>query len=243
MTSHRRSVVISSTNRRTTLITTAHSRPIRRVLAVAALTFLGVLAGSQSAWAHLEIDPGSATPGENATITFRVPNESATASTTKIEIQIPAATPLASVRFKQAPGWTAAATTTKLPTPVVQGNFTITQATTAVTFTATKENELAPGSYGDFSLTLGPLPDVKTLSFPSIQTYDNGDVVQWNQPTPASGEEPDNPMPTLTVAAEPAPRDTTSDTANTRAITIAALIVAAAALVTAALAWRRRTTP
>lgn len=223
-----------------TMTHTAHPHRARRLIAVAALTLAGLLLGSAPAWAHLEVDPDTAEPGQMSTITFRVPNESPTASTTKVQIQIPASTPLATVRFRQTPGWTATAAATTLPTPVVQGNFTITKAVTAITFTAIAGNELAPGSYGDFSLTLGPLPDIKTLSFPSVQTYDNGDVVQWNQPTPASGEEPDNPMPTLTIAAAPAPKDTSSQTANSQAIAIAALVVAAAALLTAALSWRRR---
>lgn len=115
---------------------------LRRLLTVTALTFLGLLAGSAPAWAHLEVDPGTAAPEEIATVTFRVPNESATASTTKVEIQIPSSTPLATVRFQQTPGWIAASTITKLTTPVAQGNFTITQAVTAITFAATEGNEL-----------------------------------------------------------------------------------------------------
>jgi uncharacterized protein YcnI len=226
--------------RRNTLPTNAHPRRIRRLLTVTALTVIGVLTGSSSAWAHLEVDPGTAAPGKTATITFRVPNESATASTTKVEIQIPQATPLATIRYGQKPGWTVKTTHTKLTTPVTQGNFTITDPITSVVYTATAGNGLPPGSYGDFSLTIGPLPDLEAIEFPSIQTYDNGDVVAWNEPTPPSGEEPEKPMPTLTITAEPAPVDNTSANADTKVLTTIALVIAAAALLVAALAWRRR---
>ena len=55
--------------------------------------------------------------------------------------------------------------------------------------------------------------------FKGLQTYDNGDVVRWVEPTPAGGEEPEHPSPTLLVvgkapAEEPA---TTSETPTTTA--------------------------
>ncbi|GGM09264.1 YcnI family protein [Nakamurella endophytica] len=168
----------------------------------AAATVVAVLVGSASpAWAHLDIDPGVAAPGDTATLTFRVPNESATASTVMVQIQIPAATPLAQVRFEQTAGWTARADKTKLTQPVTQGNFTITEAVTSVTFTARDGNALPPGSYGDFSLTVGPLPNLPEMAFPAVQTYDNGDIVRWNQDVAASGEEPEFPTPTLVLRA------------------------------------------
>ena len=223
-----------------TVTHTARPTRTRRLLAVAALTMAGLLLGSAPAWAHLEVEPGTAEPGQMSTITFRVPNESATASTTKVEIQVPRSTPLATIRYGVRPGWTVKTTHTKLTTPVTQGNFTITDPITSVVYTATAGNGLPPGSYGDFSLTLGPLPNIKTLSFPSVQTYDNGDVVAWNEPTPPSGEEPEKPMPTLSIAAKPVPPDTRSATADAQAVATIAVVVAAAALVVAALAWRRR---
>src|SRR5207248_1577789 len=39
------------------------------------------------------------------------------------------------------------------------------------------------------------------LVMPAVQTYDNGDVVRWNQPTVDGQAEPDHPAPHLTLAA------------------------------------------
>ncbi|HEY3751569.1 MAG TPA: DUF1775 domain-containing protein, partial [Pseudonocardiaceae bacterium] len=36
---------------------------------------------------------------------------------------------------------------------------------------------------------------------PAVQTYDNGDVVNWNQPTVAGQPEPEHPTPHLELAA------------------------------------------
>lgn len=58
-----------------------------------------------------------------------------------------------------------------------------------------------PGEFAEFKIYAGPVPDVTSLGFPATQTYDDGSVVEWNEPTPASGEEPEHPVPTLTVAA------------------------------------------
>jgi hypothetical protein len=91
------------------------------------------------------------------------------------------------------------------------------------------------------------------LVFPTTQTYNDGEVVQWDEPTPASGEEPEHPAPTLTVgpvatttpATEPsvaAVAATTSSGSDSTATILAAvsLVIAAAALVVAAVALRRR---
>jgi hypothetical protein len=37
------------------------------------------------------------------------------------------------------------------------------------------------------------------MVFTATQTYSDGTVVEWDQPTPASGEEPEHPAPTLTI--------------------------------------------
>ena len=79
------------------------------------------------------------------------------------------------------------------------GGTTITKAVTSVTWTADAGVSLKPGEFGEFELSAGPVPAVESLAFPTTQTYSDGKVVQWNEPTPASGEEPENPVPTLTV--------------------------------------------
>src|SRR5436305_15298050 len=83
--------------------TTANSRGqrmrriFRATLTVGAVTTVAVLGLAGAAQAHVTVNPNSATQGGYARIAFRVPTESDTASTTKLEVQLPANQPIASV--------------------------------------------------------------------------------------------------------------------------------------------------
>lgn len=171
----------------------------RRWAAVGLLTAAGVAAGAGIASAHVTVNPSEAAQGGYTTLTFRVPNESPTAGTVKVQINIPAATPIATVRYRAVPGWTAQAVTEKLPAPVRSADTELTEAVTSVTFTAESGTRIGPGEFAEFDLSVGPLPDIDAISFPIAQTYDDGTVVAWDQPTPADGTEPEHPAPTLTL--------------------------------------------
>jgi len=82
---------------------------------------------------------------------------------------------------------------------VTEGDLTIKEAVTSVTWTAQAGNRIGPGEFAEFEISAGPVPDVAALEFPTTQTYDDGTVVEWNEPIPSSGEEPEHPAPTLTV--------------------------------------------
>ena len=62
------------------------------VLAVAGV----VLAVAAPADAHVTVNPNTATPGGYTKVTFRVPNETDNADTTKLEVAFPADQPIAS---------------------------------------------------------------------------------------------------------------------------------------------------
>jgi uncharacterized protein YcnI len=209
-------------------------RALAAIAAGAALAVSAPLAAS----AHVRITPDTAQPGGYSYVSFRVPNESATASTVGLSIQLPTDTPFTSVSYQPVPGWTAKITTSTLPKPVTIGGTEVTTAPSLVTFTAT-DGGVAPGQFTVFTLSLGKVPDVGKLLLPATQTYSDGTVVKWDQPTPASGEEPEHPAPTLYV--KDAPAEASADTAATAAapaaqpadsgLTTAALVVGFAGLV------------
>jgi uncharacterized protein YcnI len=68
--------------------------------AVAALT----LALAVPAAAHVTVNPNTAVQGGYTKVTFRVPNESDAASTTKVEVNLPLDAPFASVSLKPVAG-------------------------------------------------------------------------------------------------------------------------------------------
>lgn len=232
-------------------------RPRRRgILAAAALTATGLVLLPVAAEAHVRVIPDNPTSGAFSSLTFRVPNESATAGTVKVSVDLPTDNPFLYVSTKPVPGWTATTVKTKLPKPVESYGTTLTEAVSRVTWTATKGTEIGPGQFQEFAISAGPLPDPGTVLLPATQTYSDGTVAKWDQATPASGEEPEHPAPAVEVVAaatdgaSPAaaePPDTQTSAAATTADpvgrTLGGLGLAAgvAALAVAAVALRRTT--
>jgi uncharacterized protein YcnI len=175
------------------------NRPVAIRSAVAVAVSLALALGAPlAASAHVQVDPESAEPGGYALLTFRVPNESATATTTGVTIALPADTPFTSVSVEPIDGWSAEVVTAPLPAPVDVGGSTISEAPLSVIFTAIGTG-IGNGEFQRFTLSAGPVPDVGKVLLPVAQSYSDGSVVEWNEPTSASGEEPENPAPTLYV--------------------------------------------
>ena len=185
---------------------TTRTRTRTRIGRGAALTgaialAVGAFAGTASA--HVTIGAlGEVAPGEFAKIAFAVPNEQDQSSTTKVEVQMPKDQSLPFVSVAPKPGWTVATTTRKLDKPITMEGATIDTVVDTVTWTATDGGGIGAGQFDQFWVSVGPIPEgVDHLDFPAVQTYANGDVVRWIEPTPAGGAEPEHPMPTLGIGA------------------------------------------
>ena len=175
---------------------------LTRTSTVAAAATLAVVAlGVAPASAHVRVSSADAAPGGYGELTFRMPTESDTASTTKLAVQLPTDTPLASVSVKPVAGWTATMETTTLATPVTVHGSEVTEAVSQVTWTADPGAAIAPGQYQTFTILAGPLPDTDSLAMPAIQTYDDGTEVAWIEPMVDGQEEPEHPAPVLALTA------------------------------------------
>ncbi|MBM7812135.1 uncharacterized protein YcnI [Saccharothrix algeriensis] len=169
------------------------------VLAAAAVLALGT-AGPASA--HVTAStPKDAVQGGYTKVTLRVPNERPENGTVKLELTLPAEYPLASVSTRPTPGWKVEAIKGKLDTPVQVHGREVTEAVRSVVWTADPGVRIEPGQFNEFDLSIGPLPDnTDKLVLPTKQTYDSGEVVDWNTPPPAEGaEEPQHPAPVLNL--------------------------------------------
>jgi uncharacterized protein YcnI len=176
---------------------------LSRTLLVLLATTAAVLAlGIGSASAHVSVSSTDAAAGGFGELTFRVPTESDTASTTSLRVQLPTDSPIANVSIKPVPGWTAATSTTPLDPPVTDddGNQ-VTEAISQITWTAGAGAGIKPGEYQTFSISVGPLPDTDSLVLPTIQGYDDGSEVSWIDPTVKGQPEPEHPAPTLSLAS------------------------------------------
>ena len=201
-------------------------RPLARlgVVVLALLTALAAaLAGAGAAAAHVSVSSTDAAAGGYGKLTFRVPNESDTASTVALRIAVPEESALASLRAQPVPGWTVTMTTSDLQTPLESHGEQVTSYVSVVEFRAADGGGIRPGEFQEFALSGGPFPDSDQLSFPAVQTYSDGTEAAWIEPTVAGQAEPERPAPVLTLTAPAAAgHDAAGTTATTTATDTAA---------------------
>jgi uncharacterized protein YcnI len=201
--------------------------------AVAAALYLGSAANAPAASAHVHASSDNAVRGATAIVTFQVPNESnGGAATTGLTVELPN---VASAHTESMPGWTA-----KLDRDPASGTVR------SVTWTAAPNGGIAPDQFALFRISV-QLPDADTVSFPAAQTYSDGVVVKWDQPTLPGGGEPEHPAPMLSLAPgqgapgvphehhHGAPAGQTTGPARSNSPDNTARLLAGAALVVAAL--------
>ncbi len=225
---------------------------MRRTLTAGLVVLAAVVILATPAAAHVTVNPGEAGQGDFTVLNFRVPNERGDASTVELAVQFPEE-PIQFVSVRPHVGWT----------------YEITRAAgsdaiSVITWRAADGAEIKPGEYDEFSVSVGPLPEVDQLVFPAVQTYSSGEVVRWIDEPPAAGApEPETPAPVIQLtaaaddpvvatdqAADPAERTEQASAAGSdndpsdgtaRGLAIIALAVGLGAGVIAGLALRRRT--
>ncbi|MYR06671.1 DUF1775 domain-containing protein [Gordonia sp. SID5947] len=158
--------------------------PTGALAMAAAATFAGVGAAS----AHVTANAPTLSQGGYGVVNLVVPNESDTSATTELTVTLPK---LKSARPEVMPGWKS--TVAKDPS---------TEEVTSITWTALPGTPGVPvGEFAQFRISGGPFPEQESVSLPAVQTYADGEKVDWSQPMGANGEEPEHPAPTLTLGA------------------------------------------
>lgn len=148
------------------------------VVAGLALVLVGLPAAG-----HVTVTPDNPEPGGFTVYTVRVPNESETASTVRVEVAIPSH--LQSSLYQPSDGWTLAWEDDRL---VIEGGA------------------IAPGEFEEFRFQARNPEEAMTLEFSAVQVYDDGETVNWtgeagtDHPAsevdiePAGGEGPGVPL-------------------------------------------------
>lgn len=231
-----------------------HRRTVSAVALTVGALLVGALGLATPASAHVTVNPREATQGGYGRLAFRVPNESDTASTIKLEVTLPEDAPVASVSIMPVPGWKVETEKRKLDTPLESHGSQITEAVSKITWTAEKGNGIQPGQFQEFPVSMGPLPKVDRMVFKALQTYSDGKIARWIEEPPVDGgEEPDTPAPVLKLtaatetAASPAPdtqaaassSDDEGGNGAALGLGIAGLIAGLAGLVLGGLAFAR----
>jgi uncharacterized protein YcnI len=158
-----------------------------RALIAASMTTLALSTAAIAA-AHVHVEADHPVRGDYAILTFEVPNESDTgALTTQLTVALPN---VESASTEAMPGWTA-----HLDRDAAAGTVR------SVSWSAAPGTGVAPDQFALFRVWV-KLPNTDSASFAATQSYSDGTVVKWDQPTPPGGSEPEHPVPELKLAAE-----------------------------------------
>ncbi len=221
----------------------------------AVLLAAGALMVPASAQAHISLHPNTIPAGAFATLDVRVPGEQEGAYVMKVDVLFPAG--FTGVDFENVLGWSTRVIETKLATPITEDGETIDTEVSQIVWTwAGPPGRVDNNQFIDFPLSLAiPAQDAgRALEFRTVQTYSNGQVVRWIDPSLAA----EHPSPRINVTAKggvvqeiagdeagPAAGQTTAGSTTARApatakssggssegLTVAALVVGAVGLLT-----------
>ena len=161
------------------------------------------LVASSPAAAHVNaVLDGTAAPGDYAMITLRVPTESGTVATTKVEMRIPDDVVLKTVLVEPVPGWRIDTTKKKIPPIIEDDGDQVTEVVDSVAWTATGPG-VPLGQFVQFGLDVGPLPDISTLALPTVQIFSDGTKREFTETTTEENPDPESPEPTVTIGSAP----------------------------------------
>ncbi|HWY90209.1 MAG TPA: YcnI family protein [Solirubrobacteraceae bacterium] len=165
---------------------------------VAVLVAAGALVTPAGAQAHISLHPNTIPAGAFATLDVRVPGEQEGAYVKRVDTLFPAG--FTGVSYENVPGWTARIIETKLATPIQKGGETIDTEVSQIVWTWTGPlGKVSNGQFINFPLSLA-IPEVagQALEFRTIQTYSNGQVVHWIDPSLTA----EHPSPRINVTAK-----------------------------------------
>lgn len=174
---------------------------MKRLALVTGAVLVAVFGFAAPAAAHVTVNPQEATQGGYARLAFRVPNESDTASTTKLEVVLPEDAPVASVSTMPLAGWTVAVEKRTVSPPVEVHGSQVSEVVSKITWTAAAGGGVKPGEFQEFPVSMGPLPDVQKMVFKTLQTYSDGNISRWIEEPTEGAAEPEQPAPVLTLTA------------------------------------------
>ena len=180
------------------------SRALSRARVGAAAGLALALGVPLAASAHVTVNPNTATPGSYATVNFRVPTESETASTVKVEVTLPTDTPFTAVLVQPVPGWTATVEKGAYPAPVEVDGNTVSDGPLKIVWQADPGVGIGQDQFQVFSAVLGPVPDTGHVVLPAVQTYSDGEVVNWSAtPDEVAADDTLEPAPVLYINDAP----------------------------------------
>lgn len=159
-----------------------------------------LVAVAVGASAHVTVQPEVVEGGGFSVVAFRVPNERDDATTTKVRVILPEDQPIAFVQTTSVPGWKVTTALRTLAEPIEVFGEQVNEVVAEVIWTATAQG-IEQAQFQDFEVSLGPLPTSGEMVFKALQTYSDGEQVNWNQVGVNAEVELEFPAPVLTLTA------------------------------------------
>jgi len=170
-----------------------------RVTKITALIAVGALLAPAAADAHISLHPNTVPAGAFATLDVRVPGEQEGAHVTKVDMLFPPG--FTSVDYENIPGWSTRVIETELATPIKEGGETINSEVSQIVWTWTGPlGKVNNAQFINLPLSLA-IPNNtagKALEFRTVQTYSNGQVVHWIEPSLTA----EHPSPRINITAK-----------------------------------------
>jgi len=172
---------------------------MRRITAAAVIAACGTLIVPAAAQAHISLHPNTIPAGAFATLDVRVPGEQEGAYVTSVDVLFPPG--FTGVDYENVPGWTTKVIESKLATPIKSDGETINTVVSQIVWTWTgPPGKVNNNQFINFPLSLAiPEDDAgQVLEFRTVQTYSNGQVVHWIDPSLTA----EHPSPRINVTAK-----------------------------------------
>jgi uncharacterized protein YcnI len=166
---------------------------------IAVLLAAGALIAPASAQAHISLHPNTIPAGAFATLDLRVPGEQEGAYVKKVDVLFPPG--FTGVDYENVPGWTVKVIESKLANPIESDGETIdTDVSQIVSTWAGPLGQVNNNQFINFPLSLAIPEDVagQALEFKTVQTYSNGQVVHWIDPSLSA----EHPAPRINITAK-----------------------------------------
>lgn len=155
-----------------------------KTLKIAVLTAISAWLMTPIASAHISIHPNTVPAGAFVTLDVRVPGEQAGAHVTKVDMLFPPG--FTNVDYEPVPGWSVKTVERKLATPVVDDGETIDTEIARLIWTWQGPlGQIGDGQFVQLPLSVAIPHDAarKVLEFRTVQSYSNGTVDHWIDPS------------------------------------------------------------
>lgn len=165
---------------------------------IAALTAASALLAPAAAQAHISLHPNTIPAGAFATLDVRVPGEQEGARVTRVDMLFPPG--FTSVACENVPGWTVKVLNQKLSPPIQTDEGPVNEEISRVIWTWSGPLGVVNNNqFVQFPLSVAIPRNLtgQALQFKTLQSYSNGQVVHWIDPSISA----EHPAPRINITA------------------------------------------